>query len=215
MITQLIFDLDNTLYPARYGLEDRVHDRLFAYIAGFLNMPLEAAREERRKYIDRYGSTLEWLLVCKGFTDVEDYFRAVHPEDEADGLPFDPELGPFLEGLHLPLAILTNSPREHADRILEKLQIRHLFPRIFDIRFHRFRGKPHPEAFLHTLEVLGKRPEETIFVDDYVNYVQSFNALGGQGVLIDEFDRFPTFPGRRIRSIKEIGTILDDHTTDA
>jgi putative hydrolase of the HAD superfamily len=208
MITRLLFDLDNTLYSARYGLEERVTERLLAFIAPYLRLSPEKAAEERAERVRFYGTTLEWLMAEKGLTDPDAYFRALHPEDEADLLEEDPELRPFLEGLGLPMAILTNSPREHAERILGKLKIGDLFTHVFDIRSNRFKGKPSPAAFNRALEAMGAGPENTFFVDDYPAYVEGFLALGGRGALLDEGDHFPAFRGPRLRRLRELPQFL-------
>jgi putative hydrolase of the HAD superfamily len=209
MIEYVLFDLDNTLYSARFGLEDALGRRNIAYVARFLGLTEEEARQERRKRIRLYGTTLEWLMNEKGFTAIEDYYAAVHPPGEEAALVPDPGLRPLLEGLPVPRAILTNSPREHADRILQKLQIGDLFTHIFDMRWNRFTGKPAPEAFHRALNALGTRPESTLFVDDFPPYIQGYLNLAGKGVLLDEYDAFPDYPHPRIRSLGELPALLE------
>jgi putative hydrolase of the HAD superfamily len=208
MITRLLFDLDNTLYSARYGLEEAVSLRLMAFIARYLHLPPEEAARARAERVKFYGTTLEWLMAEKNLSDPDIYLKAIHPENEADRLEEDPELRPFLEGLRLPMAILTNSPMEHAERILSKLKIRDLFTHIFDIRSNNFKGKPDPGVFYRALNILGSTPETTLFVDDYPKYIQGFLALGGKGVLLDEFDRFKDFGGPKIRRLRDITAFL-------
>jgi putative hydrolase of the HAD superfamily len=208
MIKYLLFDLDNTLYSIRYGFEENVSLRIRKFLAAWLGMSEEEAMAERRKGIACYGTTLEWLMEEKNFTGVEEYYNFVHPEGEVDSLKKDPELKEFLSGLPYPKAILTNSNREHADRVLARLELGDIFTHIFDMRWSNLKGKPHPDVFRRVLEVLGKSPEEILFIDDYPQYVAGFNALGGAGVLLDELDSHPGFPGQRIRSLKEIVKFL-------
>ncbi|MDR3168113.1 MAG: HAD-IA family hydrolase [Treponema sp.] len=208
MIKQLLFDLDNTLYSAQYGLEKNVSRRIIAYLAQYLGLPPEEAAQRRRERVPCYGTTLEWLLAEEGFTEIDAYFAAIHPEDEADTLGPDPALRDFLESLPLPKAIFTNSPMEHAVRILDKLQIRDLFPRIFDIRGNDFLGKPRAEAFYRVLDALGTGPENTLFVDDYPQYITGYLAIGGKGLLLDEEDKHRDFPHQRIRDLRELRDFL-------
>jgi putative hydrolase of the HAD superfamily len=209
MIKYLLFDLDNTLYSAKYGLEKNVSRRIKKYLAACLGMGEEEAMAERRKGIVNYGTTLEWLMGEKNFTDVEDYYSAIHPEDEADSLKPDPELRDFLGSLPYPRAILTNSPMEHANRILARLELGNVFTHVFDIRWNKLQGKPSPEVFRRVLEVLGKSPEEVLFIDDYPKYAAGYTAIGGKGILFDELDEHPDFPGERIRDLKELTAFLD------
>jgi putative hydrolase of the HAD superfamily len=208
----ILFDLDNTLYSARQGLEKAVSRRVNEYLAAFLNLPLEEARALRRERVGSggYGTTLEWLIAEKGFEAkaADGYFGFIHPENEADTLAPNPELASFLASLDLPMAIMTNSPREHALRIVKKLGIEAFFPSIFDIRFHRLKGKPHAEAFKRVLETLETSPERCLFVDDGRSYVEGYRALGGCGVFYDELDEHPEFPGPRIRALTEITGLL-------
>jgi len=79
-----------------------------------------------------------------GFQEPEEYFRAIHPEDEADCLNPDMVLKLILNNIPLPKAVLTNAPMDHAIRILDKLGISECFSGIYDIWFNKLVGKPHP-----------------------------------------------------------------------
>jgi putative hydrolase of the HAD superfamily len=211
-IEYILFDLDNTLYSARSGLEKDVSRRVNEYIAAFLKLPPEKAWAIRREGIlsGGYGTTLEWLMAEKGFDPraVDGYYSFIHPENETDTLSPDPELASFLASLTLPVAIMTNSPMEHAVRIVKKLGIEKFFSSIFDIRFHRLKGKPHAEAFNRVLDAIGTRAERCLFVDDGRAYVEGYRAIGGYGVFYDELDEHPEFPGPRIRALHEIVGLL-------
>ncbi|MDR2393806.1 MAG: HAD-IA family hydrolase [Treponema sp.] len=204
----ILFDLDNTLYSPRYGLELNVGRRIAEFLVAYLGLSLEEALNQRRERIQRYGTTLEWLIAEKGYTDIEAYYKAIHPEGEADTLSPDPTLRAFLESLPLPRGILTNSPREHADRILSRLGIADLFTHIFDIRWHGLKGKPHAEAFHRTLNALGTLPETTLFIDDTPRYVTGYCILGGQGILLDEENAYPAYPHPRIQNLRELTGFL-------
>ncbi|MDR1252731.1 MAG: HAD-IA family hydrolase [Treponema sp.] len=204
MFKYLLFDLDNTLYSCCHGLEDKVRCRMRAFTAAFLGISPDEAWRQRMMLAAKYGTNLEWLMGEKGFTAVEDYFAAVHPKDEADSLPADPELRAFLLGLPIPKAILTNSPREHSDRILSKLGITDLFTHVFDVRQSGYKGKPRPEAFNRALSILGVKAPDVLFIDDNPSYVEGFIALGGAGLLLDENDVHGDYPHPKIRELKEL-----------
>jgi putative hydrolase of the HAD superfamily len=210
MIRYILFDLDNTLYPVSSGMEEALQRRIIGYVRSFLGLPSpEEALRVRAEGITRHGTTLEWLIHEKGLTDIDGYYAAVHPDGEEDDLSVDPDLRPFLESLPVPKAILTNSPREHSDRILKKLGIRDLFTHVFDMRWNGNRGKPLPSAFYRALNVLGASPAETLFIDDHPRYVEGYLALGGKGLLLDEQDSHPDFPHPRIRHLRELTAFLE------
>ena len=204
MLKYLIFDLDNTLYSSRHGLENNVEQRLKKFTAAFLEVSSAEAWRQRKAASGKYGTCLEWLMAEKGFTDIEGYLAAAHPEGEADGLPRDDELREFLSGIKLPKAILTNAPREHADLILDKLGIPDLFTHIFDIRLSNFMGKPRREVFENALNTLGIQAPEALFVDDVPSYVEGFADMGGKALLFDEANVHNKCCVPKIRDLREI-----------
>jgi putative hydrolase of the HAD superfamily len=204
MIKRLLFDLDNTLYSSSYGLEDDVARRIREYASALLGISQEEVREIRKANMRQYGTCLEWLMAEKGFTDVEPYMAAVHPKDEADSLPSDDKLRDLLASIPIPKAILTNSPREHVDLILDKLGVADLFIDIFDVRKTNFKGKPQKEVFDYALNKLGVNASEVLFIDDNPHNVEVFIALGGNGLLFDENEVHGDSSLPRIRELGEI-----------
>jgi putative hydrolase of the HAD superfamily len=204
VLKYLLFDLDNTLYSCRYGLERNVSRRIKEFTAAFLGTSTEEAWRQRHEVINKYGTCLEWLMTDKGLTNTEAYFAAVHPPGEVDTLVPDPELRAFLAGIPLPKAILTNSPQEHADAVLEKLGLCDIFTHIFEIRQSGFIGKPRKEYFEYALRTLGVSMDEVLFIDDYPIYVQGFINLGGKALLYDEENTHKDSPLPRILNLKEL-----------
>jgi len=204
VIKYLLFDLDNTLYSARYGLEDNVSFRIRKFASALLGITQEEVREIRRANMRQYGTCLEWLMAEKGFSDVEPYLAAIHPKDEADSLPRDDQLRALLTSIPMPKAILTNSPREHADLILDKLGVADLFTHIFDIRQCGFKGKPQKEVFDHALNSLGICFPEVLLIDDNPHNIEVFIGFGGNGLLFDENNVHGNCPLPRIRDLVQI-----------
>ena len=59
------------------------------------------------------------------------------------------------------------------------------------------RTKPHPEIFLHALELLDVRPEEAAMIgDSYEDDIEGARALGMKAFLLDRDGRRPDEPGR-------------------
>jgi len=208
MLRYLLFDLDNTLYPASTRMEDDILRRMGEYAASWLGTSLREAMELRKNRSADYGTTLEWLMGERGFRDPEAYFAAVHPEGEEYCIEADPALGSLLDSLPYPKSVFTNSPREHAERVLAKLGVADRFEAIYDIRFCGLRGKPRAESYRRVCEACGVRPEEAAFVDDLPRYVEGFVAVGGLGILVDELDRHADSALPRIRSLAELPGIL-------
>lgn len=208
MLRLLLLDLDNTLYPESRGMDHDIVRRMNEYVADYLGISAHAALALRRERAKYYGTTLEWLTVEQGFTDPESFFAAVHPEGEEYCLEPDPELARALDAIDLPKAILTNSPSEHARRVLRKIGVANRFSAIYDIRFNSLRGKPHAEAYRRACEASGAAIEETFFVDDMPKYVRGFLDIGGKGLLVDETDRLAIEGLPRVRTLHELPSYL-------
>ena len=204
MLRLVLLDLDNTLYPESKGMDIDIVRRMNAYVARYLGISEHAALALRRERAKHYGTTLEWLTVEQGFTESEAFFAAVHPEGEEDCLESDPELARALDAVDLPKAVLTNSPSEHARRVLRKLGVGDRFAAIYDIRFNDLKGKPHADAYRRACEASGVGVDEVLFVDDMPRYVRGFLDVGGRALLVDEADRFADEGLPRVRSIVEL-----------
>lgn len=211
MLRHLLLDLDNTLYSESSGLERAVLVRMNEYVARFCGIGFEEAVALRRERMPVYGTTLEWLIAERGFSDVEDYYAYVHPAGEEEPLSPDPALGRLLDSIDLPKSVFTNAPMEHAERILARLGVADRFEAVYDIRFNGFKGKPHPEAVRRVCAACGVEPGEALFVDDYPMYVRGFIDCGGKGVLIDELGRHGDCGLPRIHGLSELpGLIASD-----
>lgn len=221
-IEHLIFDLDNTLYTANSEMDFGITQRMMECVMVFFNCSFEEAAEIRKKKVRNFSTTLEWLR-SEGLSDVEGFFRHVHPENEADELKEDPDLRPFLQSIEIPKIICTNAPREHAERVLKKLNVIDLFSEICDIRDFNLQGKPYPSAFKIALKKAGGTIENSIFIDDMLKYTDGWESLGGTAVLVGNKNGHhlnpdaaaknkekPLHPGRtlKIESIYKLPDIL-------
>ena len=203
-----MFDLDNTLYSEKNGMERRVLERINEYVSRYLGWPPEETNARRREGARRFGTTLEWLVFEKGLKDVEGYFASTHPEGEEAGLSADLGLQALLDSLDYPKIVLTNAPMEHAERVMKALGIEDRFARVFDIKYNGLVGKPHPKSYLRALEASGLSAETTVFIDDSPKYIKGYLALGGRAILKDEGERFADLGFERILSLDELPALL-------
>ncbi len=204
MVKAVIFDLDNTLYPASADMEAQILRKMNEYVARLLGMSVEDATALRKSRMSGYGTTLEWLIAEQAFSDYQDYFSFVHPAGEESTIEFDPRLGSFLDSIAQPKYVFTNAPMEHAERVITKLGIEGKFERIFDIWFNGLRGKPSADAVDRVLQAVGHPAAETLFVDDMPKYVRGFVERGGVGILIDHFGTHSDAGLPTIRTIYEL-----------
>ena len=181
--THLLFDMDNTLYPASSAMDKGITRRMLECVADFFHCTMDEAIALRSERIVHYSTTLEWLR-SEGLTDIEGFLAHVHPSNEAEELPPQPGLRDFLISLNMPMSILTNAPHEHADTVREKRGIADLFEAVTDIRDAGFNGKPYPDSYMAALKKVGATIENTLFLDDMQKYTDGWVALGGTAVLI-------------------------------
>lgn len=183
IVKKIIFDLDNTLYSPTSAMDAGITRRMMDAVAEFLGVSLEEAARIRKEKVVRFSTTLEWLR-SEGLTDVEGYFAKVHPQNEADELPFDEKIRSFLQSLEQEKMVFTNAPREHAERVLSKLKISDLFSHVIDIRDCGLRGKPYASSYRMALQKCGGTIDDTIFLDDQYKYTDGFVSLGGTALLV-------------------------------
>jgi putative hydrolase of the HAD superfamily len=105
--------------------------------------------------------------------------------------------------------VFTNASREHAERVLDLLAIRHHFARIVDVRDVGYESKPQPEAYQRVCELLGAKPEECLLVEDNARNLIAARELGMVTVLVQDgtgaADEGADFV---ISEIEELGTVL-------
>jgi putative hydrolase of the HAD superfamily len=208
-IKYILFDLDNTLYPASSHVEHAFNNRIVTYVAKFMEISVEKADELRAKGFIEHGTTVSWLIAEHGLTDVENYLDWIHMKDIGDYITPNPELRAMMKRITIPRSILTNAIREHAERVLEALEIRHEFEQIFDIRDYNFHNKPSPVAYQTALSAIPVPVENILFIDDNIHFMQPFIDLGGQVLLIDENQKHSDSQYPSIREITELENFLN------
>ena len=209
MIHYILFDLDNTLYPESSILGARFEKGINGFVANFLGISEEEARCQRQERRREYGTTLQWLIEVHNFTEIDEYMDAVHPKKMDGYLKKNPALAKIIRSLPVRRSILTNSPREHAERVLTYLEIRDYFEHIFDLRYNNFVGKPNPAVYTRIMEEIQQSPAETLFIDDIPGYLEPFRKMGGHALLIDELKRYPQAEYPVIQKIEELPAFLE------
>lgn len=204
----ILFDLDNTLYPASAKVGDAFNTRIVEFVSHYLQISSKEADALRARGFLAHGTTAAWLKQEHNLEDIEEYLEFIHMKNVEDYIKVNPELISMLKALPIRRSILTNSIREHAERVLNVLGILHEFEYIFDIRDYDFHNKPSPKAYRTALDVLKLPAEQVLFIDDNIKFMQPFIDMGGNVLLIDEEGRHEDSPYPRIRVITELGDYL-------
>lgn len=139
---------------------------------------LETGRLTWADFVVRLGAALSDDLGREVRMDgfAERLFAALHPNEELFAYFRE------LRGRGVRLALCTNNVREWEPRWRTLLPIDELFEVVVDSGFVGIR-KPDPGIYELTLERLGLRGEEVVFVDDLEHNVEAARGLGMAGVV--------------------------------
>lgn len=179
----LLFDLDNTLYPAEKNLFALIDVRINRYMEEIVAIPTDQVDPLRRRYWQDYGATLQGLIRHYN-VDAEDYLDYVHRFDIGQRLTPDLELQQTLEQVEQPCFIFTNGSRQHAEQVTAALGIRHFFQEIFDIRIADYQPKPNPEPYQQVLKRLGLQGHECVMIEDSPANLKTAKDFGMSTLLV-------------------------------
>ena len=171
-----VFDLDNTLYPAHCDLGAQLGQRMGAFVARFLDLPLDQARVLQKKYFQAHGTTLRGLMLEHDLHP-DDYLDYVHDLD-LSGIPLDDRLGPALQALPGRKVIYTNATNKHAHRVLGHLGVKHHFDGFFDIIDADYIPKPNQQPYETLLRRHGIDPNRAAMVEDIAQNLVPASKLG-------------------------------------
>lgn len=202
----LIFDLDNTLYPAEKHLFGLIDVRINRYMTEIVGIPAPEVDALRREYWRLYGVTLQGLIRHHG-VDPEDYLSYVHDVDVNSRLDPDPVLRETLTALPQRKAVFTNGSTCHASRVLAALGIEDIFEDVYDIRVAAYLPKPWPEPYLAVLDKLGTSPERCIMIEDSRPNLQTAKKLG-MGTILVGAGQTPDFVDVHLDSARHVKTGL-------
>jgi putative hydrolase of the HAD superfamily len=177
-----LFDLDNTLYPARCNLFAQTERLIGAFIQRLLSVGPEEARAVQKEYWRSYGTSLRGLMVRHGCQPTE-FLDYVH---DIDYSPVDasPELEQALARLPGRKIVFTNGTVRHAERVLERLGVPHHFEGIYDIVAADYVPKPERVVYEQLVTRYGVDARRAAMIDDIAINLRPAADLGMHTVWI-------------------------------
>jgi putative hydrolase of the HAD superfamily len=185
MLTDLICDLDSTLYPATSGLAAAMEARMIAYINRLLGVEEAAARALMAETYRTYGLTALALRELYG-VNIHEYLGYVHDLAYDDYLQPNPQLDAALAAIPLRKCIFTNAPGHHARAVLARLGVAHHFERIFDLGFSELRPKPALVTYRRVLATLAIPGSQAILIEDTAHNLPPAQSLGMTTIWVGE-----------------------------
>ncbi len=171
-----IFDLDNTLYPARCNLFAAIDRRMGEFIADTLGLELAEAKVRQKQFFHDYGTTLRGLMI-EHRINPQDFLSYVHNID-LDVIEPAPRLDKALAALTGRKLIFTNGTVAHAGRVLARLGIARHFEAVYDIVAANFLPKPDPAPYLDLCTRYDVAPATAVMVEDMARNLLPAHALG-------------------------------------
>lgn len=171
-----IFDMDNTLYPARVNLFAQIDQRMESYVGRLLGLSRDEARTVQKRYFHEHGTTLRGLMLSHG-VDPHDFLDFVHDIDMSVLSP-DPALRQALLALPGRRYVFTNGDLPYAERVLGALGILDCFDGLHDIHAMAYHPKPDPRAYQDLVARFGLDPAASLFAEDMAHNLMPAKAMG-------------------------------------
>jgi putative hydrolase of the HAD superfamily len=208
-----LFDLDNTLYPAESGFMAAIVDRMTDFVEKVTGLPRDEAFRLQKAYLSEHGLTLKGMMLNHG-VDPKD-FHAIFHDMSLEALAHDPDLLAALERLPGRRLIFTNADDVHAERVLERLGLSHLFDDVFHIGSAGYKPKPSAAAFERIAAAHAIDPTVTAFFEDSERNLAPAADLGMTTVLVGAYAVQSTAPFIHHRTDKLAPFLMDARLKEA
>ncbi|GAC1580881.1 MAG: pyrimidine 5'-nucleotidase [Sphingomicrobium sp.] len=175
-VTDWVFDLDNTLYPASTRLFDLIDERMSAYVQRLLGCDLVEAKRIQKGYFRDHGTTLAGLMTHH-HVDPHHFLNDVH-DIALDRVAPDQRLAEALRRLPGRRFVFTNGNGSYAERVLSAIGIGDDFHGLVDIQACGYLPKPDPSGYALLVERFGIDPTRAVLVEDMAKNLKPAKALG-------------------------------------
>lgn len=204
-IDHWVFDLDNTLYPAKNNLFAQVDRRMGQFISQEFKLSFDEAKVLQKHYFRTYGTTLRGLMTEHDIRP-EDFLSFVHDIDFGV-LQVDHQLNDALGQLKGRKIIYTNASQDYAQKVMEKLELQDHFSDIFDIKSADYMPKPTKVSYQKMVDELKLNPSRSVMVEDIARNLVPASEMGMKTVWV-KTDQHWSGDGRQDKYIDHTVTDL-------
>ncbi|ESQ79946.1 pyrimidine 5'-nucleotidase [Asticcacaulis sp. YBE204] len=181
-VSTWLFDLDNTLYPPEAEVMALVEGKMTAFVMRQTGLARQDAFELQKKYLYEHGTTLAGLMAYHSI-DPYAFMNEVH-DVSLDALLPDPDLNAAITALEGRKLVFTNGDENHAYRILDKLEMTHLFEDVFHLGHADLIPKPNLATFHRMMQKHAVTGPETAFFEDSPKNLKPAHELGMTTILV-------------------------------
>lgn len=202
MIKGIIFDFDGLLVDTEV-IWYEVFEEYFR-----VNHDYDFKIESYNEFVGTSGNDLLKELFAKFNLDHDIEMPAIREEfkrrsNVLDFMPGVTELINEIKEMGLQMGIATSSPYERPNRILTRMNTKHLFDYIHG-REDVEHAKPEPDLFLKALDTMGlEKHEVLIFEDSYNGYLAAKAAGIEVVVVVNEVSQYSDF-GEDVETLKSM-----------
>ncbi|WP_243729327.1 pyrimidine 5'-nucleotidase [Paludibacterium purpuratum] len=199
-----IFDLDNTLHNADFGIFPHINRSMTDYIMRQLGLDESAAQALRHRYYQRYGATMHGMQRHHAI-DPDLFLKETHRVAELIPLlQWDRHVGTLLARLPGRKILLSNGPQTYVEQITRKMGIDRLFDALYGVERVGYRPKPHSLPFVTVCARERLIPARCIMVEDSLDNLRTAKSLGMRTVWITRQPRRPVYVDLRIGSLRDL-----------
>ncbi|CAN1807773.1 Uncharacterized protein C24B11.05 [Linum perenne] len=126
----LLFDLDDTLYSSKLGIAEALRNNIDDFLVQKCGFSHSKAPTLRSELFKTYGSSLAGLRALGYNIDADDYHSFVHGRLPYHLIKPDPQLSNLIRTIPQRKIIFTNSDRNHAIEVLDRLGLEDCFDQI-------------------------------------------------------------------------------------
>lgn len=178
-----IFDLDNTLYPAKTNLFAQIDARMGAFVGRLLGLDAAAAHRVQKEFYYEHGTTLRGLMNEHGI-DPHVFLDDVHDIDVSI-VAHAPDLVEAVARLPGRKLVFTNADVSYAEKVLQRLGLAGAFEAIHDVHAMAYLPKPDPRAYAALCSTYAIEPTRALFVEDMARNLAPAKAIGMTTVWVD------------------------------
>lgn len=188
-VKYLIFDLDDTLYSAQCGIDEKFIDKIIDIFKEKGHDALDKTNffQQMKELKEKHGS--EVAAAQHLGLDPDEFMEKVCDVDVSE-IPYNPLLKEQLNNLPNKKFIYTNSTHKHVQDVLKRLELEDMFDGVFTAVDCKYIVKPHVESFKSFLNKYDINAQDCIMFEDSHKNLATAKDLGMKTVYISDCDGY-------------------------